>query len=203
MSRALAGLIACLAVSLVAAAPPEKSLKIGVADITRISRAYAKGAEFQKTIDQLSRDLRAQEEVLSARIDQLDRDISALSMGNPQRTKLLSDYREKVEARANLRDTARRKMDDVIVESTRTIYDDISKEVEAYARAKGFDLILKQQSFDTQQPSAPDQSIRIGQRDVLYCKPEMDITNDIIEGLNKAYEAAKKAQEGKGDKERP
>ena len=60
------------------------------------------------------------------------------------------------------------------------LYGDIVKEVADAGREMNFDMVLKDQTSDQDE-------LRVVARVVLYSKPEFDLTNTVVERLNKKY----------------
>jgi len=168
-----------------AQAPTFAGPRIAVADITRIFNAYHKRLEYQEKLEATGKSLREREELFKTRIRNLEKEISGLAMGHPRREQLLKDLRRQRTEYARFSLEARRQLDDAVRESTAVLYEDIARAVEAYAKAHRIDLVIKQQSFPRRQPSAEKQAHSIGRRTVLYCDPDLDITDRIIEVLNR------------------
>lgn len=175
----------------------KKAPQIAVIDITRVYRSYAKADEFQKKLEELGKAFSEKEQGLAARIRQLEQEGASLSMGSPRRQEVRDELAGKQEELAQFRDEATRRLDEALRSGTLEVYEDLVKAVAEYAKAHAIDIVLKQQSFDPNQPSARDQSVRIGQGNVLYCAPEFDITEPVIAILNKSYEAQGKQPEKK------
>jgi Skp family chaperone for outer membrane proteins len=183
-------LVACgtLAVLLCGAAlrpAADAPLRVGVADITRIFDSYVERQRHEGEIKAAGEDLRDREELLRADIIALDERMSQLSLGSPEREALRKELGAKQQERQRFAADARRELDAMIRRSTATLYEDITRAIDAYAEAQGLDLVLKQQSFDDDQPTAESQALAIGRRTVLYARPGLDITAPIVEKLNR------------------
>ncbi len=175
------------------ATKPERTPRIAVIDLTRVYRSYAKADDLQKRAEEMGKSFSVKEQGLVARIRQLSDEAGALSMGSPRRKGLRDELAGKQGELANLRDEADRQLDETLRTGTLEVYEDTVKAVTDYAKTHAIDIVLKQQTFDPSQPSAHEQSIRIGQGNVLYCAPEFDITSAIIDKLNADYKAKTEA----------
>jgi len=180
-----------------AAPAAPKVPRIAVVDLSRVYRSYAKADELQKKLDDMSRAFNEKEAGLTARIRQLAQEAESLSMGNPQREKVREELSAKQGELARVSDEANRQLDEALRGGMLEVYEDTVRTVTEYAKAHDIDIVLKQQTFEPNQPSAREQSIRIGQGNVLYCAPEYDITDAVIDRLNKGHEARKKELEKK------
>lgn len=160
------------------------NLRIAVADIARIFESYSRRIEYQGKLEATGKSLREREQLLRARISRLEDDISKLAMGHPQRVELLNELVKQRDEFRQFSVEARKELDDTVRKSTRLLYADIVEVIEEYARFHNIDLVIKQQSFKPDQATAENQAHSIGRRTVLYCAPEIDITDAIITILN-------------------
>jgi Skp family chaperone for outer membrane proteins len=69
------------------------------------------------------------------------------------------------------------------------LFDDVTGEVEAVAKERNFDLVVKDQSLEKNVTNPGEAILQIGQRVVLYSKPEYDLTALVLKRLNERYEA--------------
>ena len=169
--------------------PRRAAVRIAVADITRIFNSYNKRLEYQEKLEATGKSLREREQLMKTRLRDLEQEISRYAMGHPRRLELLEDLKKRRQEYARFSVEARRELDDSVRESTAVLYEDITRAIEEYARGHRVDLVIKQQSFKPQQVSAEKQADSIGRRTVLYCAPDLEITERIIEILNRKPKA--------------
>ena len=74
------------------------------------------------------------------------------------------------------------------------LFDDVVQEIEAQAKEDNFDLVIKEQSLERNVTSPGEAILQIGQKVVLYSKPEYDLTASVLKRLNEKYEAEQKKE---------
>ena len=72
------------------------------------------------------------------------------------------------------------------------LFGEVLQEVAAIAKEGDYDLIIKDQSPDPAVNNRTDAVLQLGQRVVLYAKPEYDLTSVVIRRLNDKYAAEQK-----------
>jgi Skp family chaperone for outer membrane proteins len=66
---------------------------------------------------------------------------------------------------------------------TLKIYDDVVKQIYQVAAARGFDLVLKVDA-DNAAAGVLERMVRLRNKTVIYHRPQIDITEDVIRVLN-------------------
>ena len=207
MSKYALGILAAVmfAASALSAVPPEEQaapppadasepMKIGYVDLTAVLKEYKRQTDLDADIRALKDSLTAKENAAIAQLERIRAEIEQLAMGTPAREKL---EKQLAEAAASL-DEHRRKgyglLDARFVESISKLYADITREIEELGREENFDLILKDQTTQSQPDSYNEVVLQISQRVVLYSKPQYDLTARVVSRLNDRYAARKKAE---------
>jgi len=101
---------------------------------------------------------------------------------------------QKLQKQAELRDAmtelqkARRDFEERLArqheEALRSFFRKLREAVSEYAEESELDLVLKAQSMNLSGPGSPGQNLQLATTEVLYARPELDISNAVMERLN-------------------
>ena len=161
--------------------------KIGIVNISKVFDGY------KKTQD-LDRDLRAtieqKQQVAEEKrneITKLRDSITLLEIGTEERKKKEEDLqRKQVEFQSFMKVTSdsqmgRRK------EATEKLYAEIVKVIADYCRDQKLDLVVKVDDTPLTSESIDELLFKIKQRNIIYFSPKLDITDAVLNRLNKGY----------------
>ncbi len=178
-----------------AAPPAAHALKIGYVDISRVWNEYRRRADFDNEYKDLRLEAAKQDRVHTDEIARYNAQIEKLAMGTPERL----DLEEKAKTAAQQADEFRRKAADDLnskfVSMLNALFGEVLQEVTAIAQEGDYDLIIKDQTPDPKVNNRTDAVLQLGQRVVLYAKPEYDLTSAVIQRLNDKYAAEQKKKE--------
>ncbi len=160
-------------------------LRIAVVDFQRVFMSYEKRGELQKALDarkeKMNKELAAIEKELKAKQSDLD----VLQPG----TKEYTEVQGKVIELETLLEVTKRRFQFQLEQEQRghmqRLLSDLDKQLQAYAKEHGIDLILSRYISDPRLA----RPLFIA----LYSKPELDITDEIIKRLNSEYQKEKKS----------
>lgn len=91
-----------------------------------------------------------------------------------------------------------------LLKATRDVYEDIVREIQEFAKAKGYTAILKVEAGELESESKAELILRINSRGVLYFDPALDVSEEIVKSLNAKYTGSRETdpakKEGEGAK---
>ena len=188
------GLVALTCVLAVARAEGDKRerspLLVGVVDLGAAFKGYDRKEDLEKEInatkrrfEEEAREQQAQLESFKAKVDRADAD---------DRPKLDGDLRIKVATFKAEREEWERSLKLDIERMTVAILDEIEREIRAYGKANGFDLILKSDSFVWGDERFQERVFRAQVVTVFHRDEALDVTKQVLERLN--AKAKKKAR---------
>ena len=128
------------------------------------------------------------------RRDRFDKEIQQLAMGTKERLDLEEKRKATLKEAEDLRRKSQRGVEQKFVAMLNQLFDDVVREVEAVAKEGNFDLVIKDQSLEKNVTNPGEAVLQIGQRVVLYSKPEYDLTASVLKRLNDKYEAEQKKE---------
>ena len=171
--------------------------KIGFVSLDRVLRGYDRRKDSEGDLRKLRTSLDKNLESLSAKVKRLNGEIEQLAADTPERR----EKEEKFTAAYREFQTANRENQRILTtrsaRALQDIYADILREAEALGREGRYDIIFKTQSADRPARTHDQAVLQISQQIVLYSKPEYDISDAVVERLNRQYaERAKSAAPG-------
>jgi Skp family chaperone for outer membrane proteins len=113
-------------------------------------------------------------------------------MGTPERLELEDKAKTAMKETEDFRRKGTQELNDRFVSMFNGLLGEVLKEIALVAKEGDYDLILKDQSPDPNVADRADAVLQLGQRVVLYAKPEYDLTSAVIKRLNDKYEAEQK-----------
>jgi Skp family chaperone for outer membrane proteins len=178
-----------------AEAPPTGALKIGYVDLSRLWNEYRRRSDFDNDYKTLRLDLANQDRTRTEEIARYNAQIEKLALGTPERLELEEKAKTAVKEAEEFRRKATEDLNARFVVMLNRLFGDVLREVEAIAKEGNYDLIIKDQTPDPNVNNRTDAIFQLGQRVVLYAKPEYDLTDTVIKRLNDKYAAEQKEKE--------
>ena len=179
-----------------AAAPAAPhALKIGYVDISRVWTEYRRRGDFDNDYKALRLDLANQDRTRTEEIARYNTQIEKLAMGTPERLELEEKAKAAVKEGDEFRRKATEDLNNKFVSMLNALFDEVLQVVGAIAKEGNYDLIIKDQTPDPKVTNRDEAILQLGQRVVLYAKPEYDLTSAVIQRLNDKYAAEQKKKE--------
>ncbi len=164
-----------------------EELKIGVVDINKIFDKYEK----RKDLDQQLKDVEVEykdeiESKKKAMID-LSEETQLLDLGSEKRNKNMETLERKNVELEGYAKLAEKQLTKRYKNAFEKIYEEITKEVDAFGKENNYSLIIKKEDSDLQTNQISDLQFKIGIRTVLYNSNRVDVTANITDRLNASY----------------
>ena len=167
------------------------ALKVGVVDVSKVLEGYGKKADFSKQLEDLRSD--KQKDIEQKRIEgqTLKDKIELLLPGSPERKKQ-EEALSKLDIEINVMgEAALKNMSEMHAKMLVQLYQEITEECVAHAKAEGFDLILKKEEIDLERLLPREIQFTINMQKIIYNSPEIDITPAIIKRMQEKYESTR------------
>ena len=164
-----------------------QELKIGVVDINKIFDKFEK----RKDLDQQLKDMEVEykdeiESKKKAMID-LSEETQLLDLGSEKRNKNMETLERKNVELEGYAKLAEKQLTKRYKDAFEKIYEEITKEVDAFGKENNYSLIIKKEDSDLQTNQISDLQFKIGIRTVLYNSNRVDVTANITDRLNASY----------------
>ncbi len=177
------------------AAPAAPALKIGYVDFSRVWTEYHRRGEFDSEYKALRLELSDQDRARTDEVTRYGQQIEKLAMGTPERLDLEEKAKAAVKDAEDFRRKAAEELNQKFISMLNSLVAETLQEVDAIAKEGHYDLIIKDQTPDPNVNNRTDAVLQLGQRVVLYAKPEYDLTSAVIKRLNDRYAAEQKKKE--------
>lgn len=173
--------------------PPARELRVAMVDLTRVFDEYEASKDLMQDLAELLRESRGKLERAQREIAMLRQSVQEYAMGTPERQAQEEKLEEKTRVARMLSMELQTSEDSLRSKMLMKIYLDADEAIQEYSRSHDIDLVVKQQSlreYDAEKlEKTPPTSLilDISRRSVLFAKPELDITDSIVEEMNAAH----------------
>jgi Skp family chaperone for outer membrane proteins len=178
-----------------AANPSASALKIGYVDLSRVWIEYHRRGDFDNDYKALRLDLANQDRTRTEGIARYQKEIEKLAMGTPERLELEEKAKTAVKETEEFRRKGAEALNEKFISMLHQLFGEVLQETDEIAKEGNYDLIIKDQTPDPNVNNRADAVLQLGQRVVLYAKPQYDLTSAVIKRLNDKYEAEQKKKE--------
>lgn len=169
--------------------------RVGVVDIPAVSERYLKTSELEAVFERRRAELTAERDAMRDKVDRTARSLS--EEFKPGTKEHLERRKQLAMLEAELQwliEAQGRAIEQELAGSLRMIFDDIRSAVAEVARRKGFDIVLAADQLPKEAPATTTQSRQqIILQKVLYWRPSVDLTEDVIVQINAEYERQRSA----------
>lgn len=162
-------------------------LKIGVVNLNLVFENYTKRAELEESFREI-RD--REEETLREKQDSLmdlREEIQLMERGSEARREKEAELEKKILHLQVEEEVARKNLAAKEKEYYEELYSDIKNAITEIGKNEGFDLILKKEEVEPKSADLLELRLKIGMGAVLFYSDAVDITNMVVEYLNKNY----------------
>ena len=205
MMKIVVALLAAVAVSLMtpvlaqeaaqSASKDASPHRVGLVDMAEVFQGYKKFEDLRSELQAEIENSDAAAKLMVERMQKMQQEMieSKLAPGSlqyEQGEKALLDAKGEFEAfrAATQRKLARRES-----EMFKVIYSDTTNMVEKYAKFAKFTVVIRFDRKDINDETAPNEAVQRMNKQVVYYRTDDDITNVVLDTLNKQYEAASKS----------
>ncbi len=171
-------------------AATESPLKIGIVNIKKIFDDSLEAKEIKSSLEKEQKDVEKKINEMEKKMKELQEEISQLQQTGAGDFTITEKKKELATLKANYdfeRQEFGQKLRDRVNRFTLELYNKFRNIIEEYAIKNKFTLVLKVEDRDLPyDPNYPTDE-RIRPRTVIYYKNELDITQNIIDEVNKRY----------------
>ncbi|HET6429167.1 MAG TPA: OmpH family outer membrane protein [Phycisphaerae bacterium] len=186
-------LTAALATGWAQAPPPAaQPARVAVCDVGAVFDGYAKRDALNAQLEQKRTEATAVNDARTKKIEDLSKLLNQLKEGTREHEQRLEEFKKlsieqavwlKFEEGAFMAQH-RRMMSQ--------LYTEALDEVARVAQSAGYDLVLYKEGIDIESKTTPELYQKIAQRKVLYVSEKIDITQTVLDALNRRYRESSK-----------
>ena len=178
---------------------PARGHRIGLIDMAHVFQNYAKFEDLRKALQAEIDKSDAEAKQMVDRLQKMQEEIKKFTAGDAryeQAEKQILDQKGEFDAfrAATQRRLARRES-----EMFKVIYTDVTAAVKLYAEWAEFDHVMRYNRKGIDDTTSPQEAVQTMNKTFIYTKKQNDITDPVLEYLNKKY--GKPASGGTGARE--
>jgi Skp family chaperone for outer membrane proteins len=164
-----------------------RNLKIGVVDLNRVFEKYEK----RKNLDmQLKEQEQQYQKIINDKrreLQNLSEKIQLLDLGSEARRRNEEAFEKKSIELESYAKFAENNLVKRYRDYFESLYIEVCKEVEDVGRRERYDLIVKKEEPELQGGGITELQFKVGIKTILFHSEGIDITNQIVDTLNKKY----------------
>lgn len=164
-----------------------RATRVAVCDVGGVFDGYAKRDALNAQLDQKRKAAKATDDARTARIETLSKQLKQLKEGTREHEQRLDEFRK-----LSIEQAVWRKFEEgaFMAQHRRMmeqLYREVLDEVSRTAKARGYDLVLYKEKVEIASKTTPELYQKIAQRKVLFAANEIDVTQAVLDGLNRRY----------------
>lgn len=164
-----------------------KMLKIGVVDLNDVFSKYEKrkknDAQLREQESQYQKSINDKKKELVS----LNEKIQLMDLGSEARKKDEETFEKKNMELESFAKFAEKNLVKKYKSYFESLYSEVCKEVEDIGKREQYDLIIKKEEPELQSGGISELQFKVGIKTVLYYSDTLDLTNRVIDNLNKKY----------------
>jgi Skp family chaperone for outer membrane proteins len=168
---------------------------VAVIDVVRVFNEFRQtqdlNEEFEKRRRQVQEELNARDVTLETKAGELE----AFHPDSADYSKRRRELQRLRIDRENYMRFAEMEVRELFRDWTRRTYEQICQTAAEVARERGFEVVLAREELEEDLPDAAALKQQIRSRKVIFFNPENDITDQVLERLNRSYEQKAKRPE--------
>ncbi|MDG1897618.1 MAG: OmpH family outer membrane protein [Fuerstiella sp.] len=177
---------------------PTKGHRVGLIDMAHVFQHYKKFEELRSGLQAEIEKSDAEAKVMVERLQKMQVEIKKFDAGSPeyeQREKQLLDLKGEFDA---FRAATQRRLARKESETFKVIYTDVTKAVKLYAEYAHFDHVMRFNRKGIDEITDPQQAVQTMNKTFIYTTSENDITDVVLQYLNKPYASGTPAPKPQG-----
>jgi len=179
------------------AGSPSRGLKVGVVDLNNVFEKYEKRKTFDAQLKEQEKQYQKTITDKKKELVSLNEKIQLLDLGSEVRKKDEETFEKKNMELESYAKFAEKSLLKRYKDYFGSLYTEVCKEVETIGRREQYDLIIKKEEPDLQGGGISELQFKVGIKTVLYHADSVDMTNQVINNLNKKYSETTTTGKGK------
>ncbi|OQA01750.1 MAG: Outer membrane protein (OmpH-like) [Planctomycetes bacterium ADurb.Bin412] len=167
-------------------------LKIGVVNVSRVLTECQENLDREKSIQEKQNQIKAKIQELETEANEIRNELeNVLKPGSPESAARMQEWFNKMALKEAYEKGQMKSLETDTQVWTETLYQKFLDEVNRIARQKGLTLVLNKDEMSVRQRNLDDLLSMIRSRRILYSAPTLDLTAEVLENMDKAYEKEK------------
>ena len=177
-----------------AASSSSRGLKVGVVDLNNVFEKYEKRKAFDAQLKEQEKQYQKIINDKKKELVSLNEKIQLLDLGSEVRKKDEETFEKKNMELESYAKFAEKSIMKKYKDYFGSLYTEVCKEVEDIGKREQYDLIIKKEEPELQSGGISELQFKVGIKTVLYHSESVDITNQVIDNLNKKYSETSKGK---------
>lgn len=167
-------------------------LKIGVVNVSKVLTECQENLDREKSIQEKQNQIKAKIQELETEANEIRNELeNVLKPGSPESAARMQEWFNKMALKEAYEKGQMKSLETDTQVWTETLYQKFLDEVNRIARQKGLTLVLNKDEMSVRQRNLDDLLSMIRSRRILYSAPTLDLTAEVLENMDKAYEKEK------------
>lgn len=175
-------------------ASPSKGLKVGVVDLNAVFEKYEKRKVFDTQLKEQEKQYQKNITDRKKELVSLGEKIQLLDLGSEARKKDEETFEKKNIELESYAKFAEKSLTKKYKDYFGSLYTEVCNEVEDIGKREQYDLIIKKEEPEMQSGGISELQFKVGIKTVLYNSDSVDITNRVIDNLNKRFSQGTKGK---------
>ncbi|MFO0793233.1 MAG: OmpH family outer membrane protein [Candidatus Brocadiaceae bacterium] len=171
-----------------------RGLKVGVVDLNNVFEKYGKRTAYDAQLKEQEKQYQKIINDKKKELVSLNEKIQLLDLGSEVRKKEEETFEKKNMELESYAKFAEKSLVKKYKEYFESLYSEVCKEIEGIGKREQYDLIIKKEEPELQGGGISELQFKVGIKTVLYHSDSVDITNQVIDTLNKKYSEASKGK---------
>ena len=173
---------------------PSRDIKIGVVDLNVVFEKYEKRKAFDAQLKEQEKQYQKIINDKKKELVGLNEKIQLLDLGSEARKRDEETFEKKNMELESYAKFAEKSIMKKYKDYFGSLYTEVCKEVEDIGKREQYDLIIKKEEPELQSGGISELQFKVGIKTVLYHSESVDITNQVIDNLNKKYSETSKGK---------
>lgn len=158
--------------------------KVGVVDVTTILENSQKHSDWQQKMREREEKMKAEFQQLRKDLSDLEANIKTRNPGSQDYVTFMQEYAQKKALFESKNSLYEEQVTLEMQQWTESLYQDFLKVVDQVAAQKGLDLVLAKEKLNLPSQSLRDFMLTVKTSKILYCRPNLDITEEVLSALD-------------------
>lgn len=171
-----------------------KGLKVGVVDLNAVFEKYEKRKAFDAQLKEQEKQYQKIIADKKKELISLNEKIQLLDLGGEVRKKEEENFEKKNIELESYAKFAEKNLAKKYKDYFERLYTEVCKEIEDIGKREQYDLIIKKEEPELQSGGIAELQFKVGIKTVLYHSDAVNITNQVLDNLNKKYSEVSKGK---------
>jgi Skp family chaperone for outer membrane proteins len=158
--------------------------KVAVVDVTKVLQNSKKHKQWQEKMTKDEEQMKAEFQKSQKELEALKANLDLLKIGSKDHIDVMKDFLDKKSLLDAKDKFYQEKVNIEMQQWTESLYTRMLEITAKIAQKKGIDIVLAQEQLELPSPSLRDFMLSMRTKKVLYCNPQIDITDSVLAALD-------------------